>query len=59
VTSGEDKLIARFFKPLATNPGALALTDDTAIFAPPEGHDLVLTADAVAGGTHFFPDDAG
>jgi thiamine-monophosphate kinase len=57
VTSGEDKLIARFFKPLATHPGALSLTDDTAIFEPPAGHDLVLTADAVAGGVHFFPDD--
>ena len=55
--SGEDKLIARFFKPLATHPGALALTDDAAIFAPPAGHDLVLTADAIAGGMHFFPDD--
>lgn len=57
MTSGEDKLIARFFKPLATHPGALSLTDDTAIFAPPAGRDLVLTADAVAGGVHFFPDD--
>jgi thiamine-monophosphate kinase len=57
VSSGEDKLIARFFKPLATHPGTLSLTDDTAIFAPPAGHDLVLTADAVAGGVHFFPDD--
>lgn len=55
--SGEDKLIARFFKPLATHPGTLSLTDDTAIFEPPAGHDLVLTADAVTGGTHFFPDD--
>jgi thiamine-monophosphate kinase len=55
--TGEDKLIARFFKPLATHPGALALTDDTALFEPPAGHDLVLTADAVTGGVHFFPDD--
>ena len=55
--SGEDKLIARFFKPLATHPGALSLLDDAAIFEPPAGHDLVLTADAVTGGVHFFPDD--
>jgi thiamine-monophosphate kinase len=55
--SGEDKLIARFFKPLATHPGALSLLDDTAIFEPPAGHDLVLTADAVTGGVHFFSDD--
>lgn len=57
VPSGEDKLIARFFKPLATHPGALALTDDAAIFEPPVGHDLVLTADAVTGGVHFFAGD--
>src|SRR5687768_14682879 len=55
--SGEDKLIARFFKPLATHPGALSLLDDTAVFEPPAGHDLVLTADAVTGSVHFFPDD--
>lgn len=57
MVSGEDKLIARFFKPLATHPGALALADDTAIFEPPAGHELVLTADAVTGSVHFFPDD--
>lgn len=56
--SGEDQLIARHFKPLATHPGALALVDDTAFFTPPPGHDLVLKADAVVGGIHFFPDDA-
>lgn len=55
--SGEDKLIARFFKPIAMHPGALSLTDDTAFFEPPPGHDLVLTADAITGGIHFFPDD--
>jgi thiamine-monophosphate kinase len=56
--SGEDQLIARYFKPLATHPGALALVDDTAFFTPPPGHDLVLKADAVVGGIHFFGDDA-
>jgi thiamine-monophosphate kinase len=56
--SGEDRLIARYFKPLATHPGALALVDDTAYFTPPPGHDLVLKADAIVGGVHFFPDDA-
>ena len=55
--SGEDRLIARYFKPLATAPGALALTDDAAFFAPPEGHDLVLTTDAIVSGVHFLPDD--
>lgn len=55
--SGEHELIARYFKPLATAPGALALTDDAASFAPPEGHELVLTADAIVSGIHFLPDD--
>ena len=55
--SGEDRLIGRYFKPLATAPGALGLTDDAASFAPPEGHDLVLTTDAIVSGVHFLPDD--
>jgi thiamine-monophosphate kinase len=55
--SGEDRLIARYFKPLATHPGALGLVDDTAFVTPPPGHDLVLKADAVVGGIHFFPGD--
>lgn len=54
---GEDRLIARYFKPLATHPAALGLVDDTACYTPPPGHDLVLKADAVVGGIHFFPDD--
>ncbi|MEJ2377783.1 MAG: thiamine-phosphate kinase [Pseudolabrys sp.] len=54
----EDKLIARFFAPLATHPGALGLSDDAAFITPPPGHDLVLKTDAVIGGVHFFPDDA-
>ena len=57
MASGEDRLIARFFKPLATHPGALALNDDAAIFEPPAGHELVLTTDALVAGIHFFPDD--
>jgi thiamine-monophosphate kinase len=55
--TGEDRLIARFFKPLASHPGALGLTDDAAFIAPPPGCDLVLTTDAIVGGMHFFPDD--
>ena len=58
--SGEDRLIARFFKPLATDPGALGLSDDAAFITPPPGCDLVLKADAIIGGVHFFAeDDAG
>jgi thiamine-monophosphate kinase len=56
--SAEDRLIATYFRPLATDPGAFALTDDAATVMPPAGHELVVTADAVVGGIHFFPDDA-
>jgi thiamine-monophosphate kinase len=55
--SPEDRLIARFFKPLATHPGALGLADDTAFVSAPEGSDLVLTTDAVVAGVHFLPGD--
>jgi thiamine-monophosphate kinase len=55
--SGEDRLIAKYFRPLATAPGALGLTDDAASYTPPEGHDLVLTTDAIVSGIHFLPDD--
>src|SRR5437868_4495990 len=56
--SAEDRLIARFFKPLATDPGALGLSDDAAFLTPPAGFDLVLKTDAIVGGVHFFPEDA-
>jgi thiamine-monophosphate kinase len=55
--SGEDLLIARHFKPIARHPGALGLVDDAALLSPPAGQELVLTADAIVGGVHFFPDD--
>jgi thiamine-monophosphate kinase len=42
---------------MARHPGAFALSDDAAVLAPPAGHELVLKADAVVGGIHFFPDD--
>jgi len=56
--SAEERLIARFFKPLATHPGALGLSDDAAFLSPPAGCELVLTTDAIVGGVHFFPEDA-
>jgi thiamine-monophosphate kinase len=56
--SAEDRLIARFFKPLATHPGALGLSDDAAFIAPPAGCDLVLKTDGIIGGVHFFAEDA-
>jgi len=55
--SGEDRLIARYFRPLATEPGALGLLDDAATITPPPGSDVVLKTDAVVAGVHFFPDD--
>jgi thiamine-monophosphate kinase len=55
--SGEDRLIERFFRPLARDPGAFGLRDDAAAITPPAGCDLVLTTDAVIEGVHFFPDD--
>jgi len=55
--SAEDRLIARYFRPLAAHPGALGLIDDAAVLAPPPGCDLVLTTDGVIAGVHFFPDD--
>jgi thiamine-monophosphate kinase len=55
--SGEDLLIARYFRPLATHPGALGLLDDAATITPPAGSDVVLKADAIVGGVHFFADD--
>src|SRR5215475_9882719 len=55
--SGEERLIARYFKPLAKHPGAFGLADDAAAIAPPLGCDLVLKTDGIVAGVHFFPDD--
>jgi thiamine-monophosphate kinase len=54
--SGEDRLIARHFRPLAKHPGALGLADDAAVLTPPPGCDLVLTTDGIIAGVHVFPD---
>ena len=54
--SGEDRLIARHFRPLAKHPGALGLADDAAVLTPPPGCDLVLTTDGIIAGVHIFPD---
>src|SRR6266478_2167327 len=54
--SAEDSLIARYFKPLATDPGAFSLGDDAAILKA-SGDDIVVTTDAVIEGVHFLPDD--
>ncbi len=55
--SAEDRLIATYFRPIATHPGAFDLTDDAAAIAPPPGCDLVLKTDGVISGVHFFHDD--
>jgi thiamine-monophosphate kinase len=54
--SGEDSLIARYFKPLATDPGAFNLVDDAAILKA-VGEDIVVTTDAIVEGVHFLSDD--
>ncbi|MCX7384073.1 MAG: thiamine-phosphate kinase [Alphaproteobacteria bacterium] len=48
--------IIRHFRPLA-GPGALGLSDDAAVFVPPPGRELVISADAMVAGVHFLPDD--
>jgi thiamine-monophosphate kinase len=55
--SGEERLIAHYFKPLAKHPGAFGLADDAAALTPPAGCDLVLKTDGIVAGVHFFPDD--
>src|SRR3954466_13974889 len=54
--SAEDSLIARYFKPLATDAGAFDLTDDAAILKP-SGDDIVVTTDAIVEGVHFLAND--
>jgi thiamine-monophosphate kinase len=54
--SAEDSLIARYFKPLATDAGAFDLTDDAAVLKP-SGDDIVVTTDAIVEGVHFLADD--
>ena len=52
----EDDIIATLFAPIA-GPGALGLEDDAALIAPPVGHEIVATADAIVAGVHFYHDD--
>jgi thiamine-monophosphate kinase len=54
--SGEDSLIARYFRPLATDPGAFNLVDDAAILKA-QNDDTVVTTDAIVEGVHFLSDD--
>lgn len=53
---GEFELINELFAPLATDPGALGLTDDASVFSLPEGTEAVITKDVMVEGVHFLPD---
>src|ERR1700678_4137572 len=55
-TSGEDSLIARYFRPLAADPGAFGLGDDAAVLQA-LGDDIVVTTDAIVEGVHFLSID--
>src|ERR1700744_4083388 len=54
--SGEDALIARYFGPIASDPGAFGLGDDAAILTA-SGDDIVVTTDAIVEDVHFLSDD--
>ncbi len=54
---GEFEIIARYFAPLATDPAALGLLDDTAVLSIPEGLELAVTCDTITAGVHFLTDD--
>ena len=52
---GEFERIDRFFKPLADKAeGALELSDDAGWIAPPAGHRVVVTTDAMVEGVHWL-----
>lgn len=54
----EFDLIATLLAPLtAHTPEALGLKDDAAVLQPPEGHDLILTKDAIVEGVHYLRSD--
>jgi thiamine-monophosphate kinase len=55
--SGEDALIARYFKPLATDAGAFGLDDDAAALKVRSGEEIVVTTDAIVEGVHFLKHD--
>jgi thiamine-monophosphate kinase len=50
--SGEFDIIVRHFAPLASDPGAFALTDDAALLGP-----FVITKDVLVEGVHFLAKD--
>jgi thiamine-monophosphate kinase len=55
--SGEFEIIARYFAPLASDPGAFGLKDDVALVRPKPGHELVVKTDGIVESVHFFRND--
>lgn len=56
--TGEFVRISKYFRPLAKGaPGALNLADDAAVFAVPQGQELVVTLDTLVEGVHFIGDE--
>ncbi|TQV80483.1 thiamine-phosphate kinase [Denitrobaculum tricleocarpae] len=56
--SGEFDLIARYFAPLAAEaPGTFGLRNDAALLPSLPGSSIVVTADSLASGVHFRPND--
>jgi len=53
----EFALISRFFAPLATDSGALSLTDDACLIEENATCDLAVTTDALIEGVHFLNRD--
>ncbi|MDF1750097.1 MAG: thiamine-phosphate kinase [Alphaproteobacteria bacterium] len=57
-STGEFDRISKYFRPLVKDaPGALNLADDAAVFAVPDGHELVVTLDTLVEGVHFIGDE--
>lgn len=55
---GEFERIAHYFAPLVSGQSeALGLSDDAAIFTPPAGMRMAVTADALVAGVHFLESD--
>ncbi len=51
--------IATYFAPLTEGyPGAHSLADDTAEITPPNGRRVIVSADTLVAGVHFFTADA-
>jgi len=53
----EFDLIEKYFAPLA-GEGSFELKDDATLITLTDGHEFVVTQDAIAEGVHFFADDA-